>query len=159
MKAAFFARAVVSQPNNNPKKVAKKARSNSRHTVKAEGRAAIEAWLNRVKPELQPLVHRLDALIVEAMPDAVCAVKWNVPFYGLRGQGWIAAINSFKAHVKLLFFAGNALKPAPPKGKGGNAIDFHSEEELDASEKQVKAWLKQARKLPGWGRTHREFRE
>jgi hypothetical protein len=125
----------------------------------ANDRDAVEAWLHGVKPELQPLVHRLDALIVEAMPDAVCTVKWNVPFYGLPGQGWIAAINSFKAHVKLLFFAGSALKPVPPKGKGGNAIDFRSEEELDASEKQVKAWLKQAKKLPGWGRTHRELIE
>ena len=71
------------------------------------------------------------------------------------GYRRIAALNSFKAHVKLLFFAGRALKPVPPQGKGGKAIDYHSEEEID--EKQVKAWLRQAKKLPGWGRTHREL--
>jgi len=118
--------------------------------AKAEGRPAVEAWLGRVKSEVQPIVLRLDQLILEAMPDALCAVKWNVPFYGLPGQGWIAAINSFKAHAKLLFFAGSALKPMLPAGKGHNAIDFHSEEELLLGEKQVKAWLQQAKKLPGW---------
>jgi hypothetical protein len=45
-----------------------------------------------------------------------------------------------------------ALKPvpplaAPPKARG---IDLHSDEDLD--ERQLKAWLRQAEKLPGWGR-------
>ena len=150
----------MSQSSNNTSRIARKAApektaSKSSRMTRANGRPAVEAWLNRVKPELQPLVRRIDRLILEAMPDAVCAVKWNVPFYGLPGQGWIAALNSFKAHVKLLFFAGSALKPMPPAGKGHNAIDFHSEEDFD--EKQVKAWLQQAKKLPGWGRTHREL--
>src|SRR3954470_17784848 len=119
------------QKNRRPRKAAKKA-------PKADGRPAVEAWLVRVKPELQPLARRIDALILQAMPDAVCAVKWTAPFYGLPGQGWITAINSFKAHVKLLFFAGKALKPMPPEGNSNNAIDFHSAEELDENEKQVK---------------------
>jgi hypothetical protein len=118
--------------------------------AKADGRAAVEAWLDRVKPELQPLVRRIDQLILEAMPRVVCAIKWGVPFYGLPGQGWIAGVNSFKAHVKLVLFAGSALKPVPPQGKRKNSIDYHSEEELDG--KQLKAWLRQAKKLPGWGR-------
>jgi hypothetical protein len=144
-------------PQKATKPTPKKNLSKSGRTAKAGGRAAVEAWLGRVKPELQSLVRRIDALILQAVPDAVCAVKWNAPFYGLPGQGWMAAINSFKAHVKLLFFAGSALKPAPPEGKSNNAIDFHSAEELDENEKQVKAWLQQAKKLPGWGRTHREL--
>jgi hypothetical protein len=129
-----------------------KSASTSGRDATPDGRALVEAWLGRVKPDVQPLVRRIDRLVLEAMPDAVCAVKWNVPFYGLPGRGWIAAVNSFKAHVKLLFFAGSALKPMPPAGKNHNAIDFRSEEELGANEKQVKAWLRQAKKLPGWGR-------
>jgi hypothetical protein len=145
----------MSQPRNKLLRVArkaapKKAAAKSGRRAKAGHRPAVEAWLERVKPELQPLVRRLDQLILEAMPDAVCAVKWRVPFYGLTGQGWIAAINSFKAHVKLLFFRGSALKPRLPAGQGHNAIDFHSGEELLRDEKRVKAWLQQAKKLPGW---------
>ena len=128
----------------------KKAASKPGRMAMAEGHPAIEAWLDHVKPELQPLARRIDQLVMEAMPDAVCAVKWGVPFYGLPGHGWITAINSFKAHVKLLFFKSGDLKPALPAGKGNNAIDFHSGEELRLSEKQVKAWLQQAKKLPGW---------
>src|SRR5215470_13980590 len=99
-----------------PKKGAS-AVSRSGHIAEGDGRAAVEAWLDRVKPEQQALVRRLDQLILEAMPDAVCAVKfrkatnpWGVPFYGLPGQGWIVSVNA------------------------------------------VKAWLQQAKKLPGWGR-------
>jgi hypothetical protein len=140
-----------------PKKGAS-AISRSAHMAKADGRPAVDAWLDRVKPEHQPLVRRLDQLILEAMPDAVCAVKfrkptnpWGVPFYGLPGQGWIVSVNSFKAHVKLMFFAGSALDPMPLAAvPHARAIDFHSDAEFD--EKQVKAWLQQAKKLPGWGR-------
>jgi hypothetical protein len=128
----------------------KKAASKSCRMAMAEGHGAVEVWLGRVKPELQLLARRLDQIILEALPDALCAVKWGVPFYGLPGHGWITAINSFKAHVKLLFFKGGALKPTLPAGKGNNAIDFHSDEELRLAEKQVKAWLQQAKKLPGW---------
>jgi hypothetical protein len=134
------------------------AMSSSGRIAEADGRPAVEAWLDRVKPEQQPLVRRLDQLILEAMPDAVCAVKFRkptnplgVPFYGLPGQGWIVSVNAFKAHVKLMFFAGSALKPTPPTVvPHARAIDFRSDEEFD--EKQVKAWLQQAKKLPGWGR-------
>src|SRR5262245_8928567 len=86
--------------------------STSDRIAEADGRPAVEAWLDRVKPEQQALVRRLDQLILEAMPDAVCAVKfrkatnpWGLPFYGLPGQGWIVSVNSFKVHVKLMFFA------------------------------------------------------
>jgi hypothetical protein len=137
---------------------AKKVASKRGRVAEADGRPAVEAWLDRVKPEQQALARRLDQLVLEAVPDAVCAVKfrkptnpWGVPFYGLPGQGWIAGVNSFKAHVKLMLFAGSALKPMPPAVvPHGRAIDFHSDEELD--ERQVKAWLEQAKKLHGWGK-------
>lgn len=45
----------------------------------ADGRPAVEAWLDQVKPEQQALVRRLDELILEAMPDAVSAVKFRKP--------------------------------------------------------------------------------
>jgi hypothetical protein len=112
------------------------------------GREGIEEWLAKVRPELQPISNRLDQLIMEELPDVVCGIKWNVPFYGVKGKGWITSLNSFKAHVKLIFYDGNLLKPMLPSGKDNSYIDYRSLEEVD--EKQVKAWLKQAKKLPGW---------
>ena len=125
----------------------------------ADGRPAVEQWLAHVKPEQQRLVRRLDRIILDAIPNAVCAVKFRkptnplgVPFYGLPEQGWIVSVNSLKAQVRAIFFAGNGLTPRPPLAAPprARAIDLRSIEELD--EKQVKAWLQQATKLPGWGR-------
>jgi hypothetical protein len=108
----------------------------------------VSAWLSRVQPGLQPIARRLDRLLRQALPGAVCGVKWGVPFYGLPGIGWIAAVNSFQAHVKLVLFAGRSLRPPLPAGKGRNAIDFRTLAELD--EKRIRGWLRQAKRIPGW---------
>lgn len=134
-----------------------KKASGSSHIAPSDGRPAVEAWLDHVKPEHQRVVRRIDALILKTIPDVVCAVKYRkptnplgVPFYGRTGQGWIVGLNALKAQVRLAFFAGNALKPVPPLvSRTGHAVDIGSDEELD--ERQIKAWLQQAKKLPGWG--------
>jgi hypothetical protein len=124
-----------------------------------DGRVGVEAWLDHVKPEQQSVVRMLDRLILDAMPDAVCAVKFRkpsnplgVPFYGLPDRGWIVSVNALKARVRMIFFAGRTLKPMPPLATPPQArgIDFSSEEDVD--EKRLRAWLQQAKKLPGWGR-------
>jgi hypothetical protein len=125
----------------------------------ADGRPAVEAWLKHAKPEHQVIARRLDVLIFEAVPDAITAVKFRkpsnplgVPFYGIPGKGWIVSVNSLKVQVRVIFFAGNAMTPMPPLAAPprARAIDLYPDKELD--ERQIKAWLVQARKLPGWGR-------
>jgi len=76
----------------------------------------------------------------------------GVPFYGLPGKGWIVFVNSLKGRVRVTFFAGATLKPAPPLPSPGGtrAIDIPAEAELD--EKQIKSWVRQAKGLKGWGR-------
>lgn len=127
------------------------------HIAPSDGRPAVEAWLDHVKPEHQRVVRRIDALILKTIPDVVCAVKYRkptnplgVPFYGRTGDGWIVGLNALKAQVRVAFFTGNALKPIPSlAARPGRAVDIASDEELD--ERQIKAWLQQAKKLPGWG--------
>ena len=123
-----------------------------------DGRPAVEAWLDHVRPEHRSIVRRIDALILEAVPGVVCAVKfrkptnrWGVPFYGIAGKGWIVSVNSLKAQVRLIFFAGSVLKPIPPLAAPprARAIDVHADEDLD--ERQINSWLQQAMKLSGWG--------
>jgi len=77
------------------------------------------------------------------------AVKWNSPFYGIEGQGWFLGIHAFTKSVKVTFFRGTSLRPAPPGGAGKDArwIDVH-EDDLD--EAQMATWVKQAAALPGW---------
>jgi hypothetical protein len=130
----------------------------SRADTTTDGRPAVEEWLAHVKPEQKGIARRIDAIILEAVPDAVCAIKFRkpsnplgVPFYGLPGKGWITSVNSLKSQVRMNFFSGNSLKPMPPlpSPPRARAVDISSEEDLD--ERQIKAWLQQAKKLPGWG--------
>lgn len=120
-------------------------------TGKAEGDAAVRAWMEGVKPGNRPIVVKLNALIGKAVPRVTRAIKWGMPFYGLEGRGWFAYIGSFKNYVSLGFFAGTSLDPTPPvgEGKGMRRINIHNWGEYD--EKQLRSWIKQASSIKGWG--------
>ena len=128
----------------------------------------VQAWIDGVKPEHSALARRIDALISEIIPDVRCAIKWRkpsqplgIPFYGLPGHGWIVAMWSFKDRLGVGFFAGTLLHPEPPvismagpwnRGSSVKArrVDIHDDSEFD--EVQLRSWLEQAVKLPGWGK-------
>ena len=78
-------------------------------------------------------------------------MRWNSPFYGTAGKGWFLSTHCFTKYVKVTFFDGTSLDPVPPGGtpKSGDArwIDIH---EGEYDEKQMKTWVKQASRLPGW---------
>lgn len=119
---------------------------------KAEGDAAVRAWMEGVRPEHRRLVERLDALVAEEVPDVKRAVKWSMPMYGREGQGWFAHVGSFKDFVALGFFAGAELSPPPPhgEGQGMRRVRIHGEGDLD--ERQLRAWVRQASRIKGWGK-------
>ncbi len=83
------------------------------------------------------------------VPKVRKAVKWNSPFYGIEGQGWLVSFHTFSNYVKVSFFQGTSLRPVPPGGKGEDArwINVH-EDDLD--EAQLAKWVKQAAARPGW---------
>lgn len=119
---------------------------------KGDGDAPVQAYIAAMPGWKADLGRRLDALIVETVPDVKKAVKWNSPFYGVEGRGWFCSFHVFTRYVKLTFFAGAALDPVPPGGtdKSGQSrwIDIHEDDGLD--ETQMKDWIKQAAALPGW---------
>jgi hypothetical protein len=83
-------------------------------------------------------------------PNVRKAVKWNSPFYGIEDQGWFLSFHVFTRYVKVTFFRGTSLRPAPPGGTGKDArwIDIREGGRLD--EAQMAKWVKQAAALPGW---------
>jgi len=88
---------------------------------------------------------------VRNVPDVRKAVKWNSPFYGIEGQGWFLGIHTFTHYVKVAFFRGASLRPAPPgasKGKDTRYLDIREGNTLD--EARVARWVKQAAALPRW---------
>jgi hypothetical protein len=117
--------------------------------AKADGDAPVQAYIAAMPDWKREIGRRLDALVVRTVPEVRKAVKWNSPFYGLEGRGWFLAFHVFNRYVKVSFFRGASLRPAPPGGTGKDArwIDVH-EDDLD--EAQIAKWIKQAAALPGW---------
>lgn len=120
--------------------------------AKADGDAPVQAYIAAMPGWKSGLGKRLDALIAQNVPNVRKAVKWNSPFYGVEGRGWFLSFHVFTHYVKVTFFNGTSLRPAPPGGtersKEVRWIDIREEDGLD--EAQVASWVKQAAALPGW---------
>jgi hypothetical protein len=117
--------------------------------AKGEGDAPVQAYIAALPGWKQDLCRRLDALIVQTVPGVRKAVKWNSPFYGVEGQGWFLSFHVFTRYVKVTFFKGTSLTPAPAGGSAKEArwIDLHEGEAFDP---QLTDWIKQAAAIPGW---------
>lgn len=119
--------------------------------AKGDGNAPVQAYIAAMPGWKCALGHRLDALIVRALPGVSKAVKWNSPFYGVEGQGWFLSFHCYTKYVKVAFFRGASLLPLPPgrsKQKEVRYIDIRENDPLD--EAQFINWVKQAGQLPGW---------
>jgi hypothetical protein len=121
----------------------RKPTTRSKGHAKAGAREAMPGWK-------RGLGKRLDTLIVRTVPNVHKAVKWNSPFYGIAGQGWVLLFHVFTRYVKVALFRGASLRPVPPgesKQKEVRYLDIHEDDQLD--EAQLAAWVKQASQLPG----------
>lgn len=120
---------------------------------KSEGDAPVQKYIAAMPGWKRDVGRRLDAIISRAVPQVQKAVKWNTPFYGIKGQGWMLDFHCFTKYVKVGFFRGGSLRPLPPgvsKDKNVRYLDIYENDKFD--EAQFKDWVKQASKLPGWGK-------
>ena len=117
--------------------------------AKADGDAPVKAYLAAIPGWKRDVGRRLDALIVKTVPKVRKAVKWNSPLYGIEGRGWFVSFHVYARFIKVTFFRGTSLEPAPQGGKSQEArwIDVH---EGDLDEAQLAKWIRQAAALPGW---------
>ena len=117
--------------------------------TKADGNAPVSAYISAMPGWKRDIGRQLDALIMKTVPGVSKAVKWNSPFYGVEGEGWFMSFHTFTNFVKVTFFMGTSLTPAPSGGKAKEArwIDVHQD---DLNEKQMTKWIKQAAAIPGW---------
>ena len=90
--------------------------------AKAEGDAAVQAYIAAMPEWKSDVGRRLDALIARTVPRVRKAVKWNSPFYGVEGRGWFLSYHCFTHYVKVTFFRGRSLDPVPPGGTGRSAV-------------------------------------
>jgi hypothetical protein len=118
--------------------------------AKADGDAAVQAYIAAMPGWKRDTGRQLDALIVRTVPNVRKAVKWNSPLYGMEEQGWFLGIHCFTKYVKVAFFRGSALRPVPPgysKSKDRRYLDVREGDRFD--EAQLIRWVKQASQLPG----------
>ena len=120
--------------------------------AKADGNAPVKAYIAAIPGWKREIGRRLDALVARTVPDVRKAVRYNSPFYGMKGKGWFLSFHVFTKYIKVTFFNGRKLRPLPPgesKHPDVRYLDIREDDELD--ERQLSDWVKQGSKLPGWG--------
>ncbi|HEX8381502.1 MAG TPA: DUF1801 domain-containing protein [Allosphingosinicella sp.] len=119
--------------------------------AKGEGDGPVQAYIAAMPGWKREVGRRLDAMIERSVPGVRKAVKYNSPFYGAPGrEGWFLSYHCFARYVKLTFFRGSALRPAPPvDSKYEDVRYFHIHEGETIDEQKLAGWLKQASELPG----------
>lgn len=119
--------------------------------AKADGDAAVQAYIAAMPGWKRDVGRRLDALAERTVPGVRKAVRWNSPFYGTEDRGWFLGVHCLTRYVKVAFFRGTSLRPLPPvasKVEGTRYFHVHEGEALD--EALVADWIRQAAALPGW---------
>ena len=128
--------------------------------AKGEGDGPVKAYIAAMPGWKRAVGRRLDALIERSVPRVRKAVKWNSPFYGSDDQeGWFLSFHCFTSYVKVAFFRGSSLHPAPPgasKHTRVRYLDIREGDDID--EARVAASVKQASELPGEGFSTRRSR-
>ncbi len=148
-----MAKKVAKKAGKRPAVKPKRLAGGSPRIAKGDGAAPVAAYIAAMPGWKRDIGKRLNAIITRAAPHARKAVKWNSPFYGVEGQGWFLSFHCFTKYVKVAFFRGAALQPVPPGPSATDStryLDIHEDDDLD--EKQFASWVKQAAKLPGWGK-------
>ena len=112
--------------------------------------SAIDDWLQRQMPHLQPIVQALDESIRATIPGLQYAVKWKRPYYGLPELGWIIELAAYDVSANVVFFGGADFDSPPPLGTTDRTryVKVTTLEEVQRPE--LHAWLDEAGRTPGW---------
>lgn len=118
--------------------------------AKGYGDGPVKAYIAAMPGWKSDIGRRLDALVEETVPDVRKAVKWNSPLYGMAGEGWFLSYHCFAKYIKLTFFRGTSLDPAPPvASRTPETRYFHIHEGEELDEALLAGWIAQASRLPG----------
>ncbi|MFO0556896.1 MAG: DUF1801 domain-containing protein [Polyangiales bacterium] len=119
--------------------------------AKGDGDAPVQQYIAAMPGWKREVGQWFDALVVARVPAVRKAVKWNSPLYGLDGKGWFASVHVFTRFVRVTFFKGARLEPAPSgASKVADVRYFDVYEDDPRDEAQIASWIDQASKLDGW---------
>jgi len=118
--------------------------------AKGYGDEPVQAYIAAMPGWKRDVGRRIDELVVQSVPEVRKAVKWNSPMYGMQENLWFLSLHCFDKYIKVAFFKGASLEPAPPvASKQKDVRYFHIHEDEPIDEAQFSDWVKQASQLPG----------
>lgn len=116
---------------------------------KGDGDEPVQAYIAAMPGWKSPIGKRIDALVEAAVPGVAKAVKWNSPFYGRPAEGWFLSLHCFTKYIKVTFFQGASLQPAPTGNSKYPQVRYLDIHEGEFDEAQFSDWVRQASNLPG----------
>ena len=116
----------------------------------SEDHDAIEDWIRRQMPDLQPIVEQLDAAIRETIPRLRYAVKWKKAYYGLPDLGWLIEMVAYDVSVNVVFLGGADLSTPPPLGSTDRTRYVKVTSLEEARSPEMQGWIEDAGRVPGW---------
>ncbi len=131
-------------------KKSRKPNTSRKPPVPLDSHVEIEDWIQRVMPELNPMVTHLDKQIRKMLPGLQYAIKWKKAYYGLPELGWIIEMVAYDVSVNVVFFGGADFDSPPPLGDTDRSryVKLRTLEEAKAPE--IGEWIEQAGRVPGW---------
>jgi len=117
---------------------------------KGYGEAPVQAYIAAMPGWKSAMGRRLDEIVTRTVPGVEKAVKWNSPFYGTEKDCWFLNLHCYDKYIKVAFFRGAKLDPAPPvASKSPDVRYLHIFEDKPFDEARFADWVKQASRLPG----------
>jgi hypothetical protein len=129
---------------------ARKSSSSRKPPVPSDSHAEIEDWIQRVMPDLHPIVRRLDETIRETIDELQYAVKWKKAYYGLPELGWLIELVAYDVSVNVVFFGGAEFDDPPPFGSRGRDRYVKLKTLEEAQGPEIRKWIEQACRVSGW---------
>lgn len=111
-------------------------------------------YIEQQASDKRALLEKLNALVIETLPDATAVIKWGIPVYARGGKN-VCALAAFKEHVGLNFFAPPDVLEDPKNkleggGKTSRMLKVRSAKDIDRT--AIKRWLKATARASGGGR-------
>lgn len=128
----------------------RKPNSTRKPPVPLDSHDEVEELLARAMPDLQPILHYLDTMFREEVPDLGFGVKWKKAYYGLPNVGWIIEMVPYDVSVNVVFLGGADFEHPPPLGDTDRSryVKLRTLDEAQAPD--LLTWVRQAVDVPGW---------
>lgn len=116
---------------------------------KGYGDEVVQSYISALTGWKQREAKIIDSLVTQAVPNVLKAVKWNSPLYGVTEHHYFLSFHAMKTYLKVGFFNGSELVPAPPEPSKSPSVRYLHVTEAGFDHAQFSAWVKASAALPG----------